>query len=325
MPQRVRQNGVLGAAFLGDVKACVCDIASRHSIPLYHLFSTYCSSEKLAVAQLKIVTYSEDAIDRLHSLLDEAMVLGVPAESALKPQHPFKVLRFNAKYKAGIAGRDAHQFDLVICSILSEAYAGMVCSAGIDESVTTAAEKKELHKISSLLKMADEECAKLAKTLRLGNKHSDVSGAESGIHTLSYSLLEQYVNGSAVVREIDRQIAAHAGARISAQMDIDGDIERLAFVNINTVAKLNEALLENSREIVAFAEKWIGKDNGGVFDAGIALFYLEYLLVAKKDDNAFCNEYVLRFISDNDFSARYIIPTYKSIHGAEEQGSPAFS
>ncbi len=31
---------------------------------------------------------------------------------------------------------------------------------------------------------------------------------------------------------------------------------------------------ENKDEIVAFAEKWIGKDNGGTFDSGISLFYV---------------------------------------------------
>jgi hypothetical protein len=73
---------------------------------------------------------------------------------------------------------------------------------------------------------------------------------------------------------------------------------------------------------VAFAEKWIGKDNGGSFDSGISLFYLEYLLVGKKNDPAFAVEYVVKFISDNDYSARYIIPTYNSIHNTE---APNFS
>jgi hypothetical protein len=32
-------------------------------------------------------------------------------------------------------------------------------------------------------------------------------------------------------------------------------------------------------------------------------------------------EYVLKFISDNDFSARYILPTYQAILGGENPTS----
>ena len=46
---------------------------------------------------------------------------------------------------------------------------------------------------------------------------------------------------------------------------------------------------------------------------GISLFYLEYLLVAKKNDPGYAVEYVLKFISDNEYSARYIVPTYNAI------------
>ena len=87
------------------------------------------------------------------------------------------------------------------------------------------------------------------------------------------------------------------------------------------IAQLHERLTDNKNDIVAFAEKWIGKDNGGSFDSGISLFYLEYLLVGKKNDPAFAVEYVLKFISDNDYSARYIIPTYNSIRHSDAPAS----
>ena len=134
--------------------------------------------------------------------------------------------------------------------------------------------------------------------------------------------LKEYVMKSKLLKEVDKQIAERAGAKINGDIDIEGDVERLRFLKVYTLKQLHDRLKDNNEDIVAFAEKWIGKDNGGSFDSGISLFYLEYLLVGKKNDPAFAVEYVVKFISDNDYSARYIIPTYNSIRSTE---APNFS
>lgn len=133
--------------------------------------------------------------------------------------------------------------------------------------------------------------------------------------------LKEYVLNSKLLREIDSQISARAGAKLNDEIDIEGDVERLRFLKVFSLKQLHEKLADNKNDIIAFAEKWIGKDNGGSFDMGISLFYLEYLLVGKKNDPGFAVEYVLKFISDNDYSARYIIPTYNSIRQADSNMS----
>jgi hypothetical protein len=125
--------------------------------------------------------------------------------------------------------------------------------------------------------------------------------------------LKQYIATSKVIKEIDSEIARRAGATLNSDVDIEGDVERLKYLKVYSLKQLHERVVDNKNDIIAFAEKWIGKDNGGSFDSGICLFYLEYLLVGKKNDPAFAVEYVLKFISDNDYSARFIIPTYNSI------------
>jgi hypothetical protein len=136
---------------------------------------------------------------------------------------------------------------------------------------------------------------------------------------ISYAALREFVRNSRLLKEVDTQIAAHAGAKLNDDIDIEGDVERLQFLQVFTLKDLHECIQENKGDMVGFAEKWIGKDNGGTFDSGIGLFYLEYVLVARKSDPAFAVEYVLKFISDNDYSARYIIPTYNSIKVSEKQ------
>jgi len=140
------------------------------------------------------------------------------------------------------------------------------------------------------------------------------------------AMLREFVMSSKVVKEVDKMIAERAGAKINDEVDIEGDVERLRFLKVFTLKQLLEKITDNKDDIVAFAEKWIGKDNGGSFDSGICLFYLEYLLVGKRNDPAFSVEYVLKFISDNDYSARYIIPTYNAVrHAAGEPASSNFA
>ena len=129
--------------------------------------------------------------------------------------------------------------------------------------------------------------------------------------------LKEYVMTSNLLKEVDSEIARLAGATLNAEVDIEGDVERLRFLKVYSLKQLHERIMDNKTDIVLFAEKWIGKDNGGSFDSGICLFYLEYLLVGKKNDPAFAVEYVLKFISDNDYSARFIIPTYNAISKSE--------
>ncbi len=125
--------------------------------------------------------------------------------------------------------------------------------------------------------------------------------------------LKDYVIKSKLVKEVDAEVARRSGATLNSDVDVEGDVERLKYLKVFSIKQLHERIQDNKNDIVAFAEKWIGSDNGGSFDSGICLFYLEYLLVGKKNDPAFAVEYVLKFISDNDYSARFIIPTYNSI------------
>lgn len=142
---------------------------------------------------------------------------------------------------------------------------------------------------------------------------------------MNEATLKEFVRTSALIKDTDLQIAERAGAKINEEVDIEGDVDRLRFLKVFTLKQLQDKLSDNKDEVIAFAEKWIGKDNGGSFDSGICLFYLEYLLVGKKNDPAFAVEYVLKFISDNDYSARYIIPTYNSVRQANGEVTSNFA
>ncbi len=133
---------------------------------------------------------------------------------------------------------------------------------------------------------------------------------------MTEATLKEYVRNSLLLKEIDQQIADATGAKINANIDIEGDIERMRFLKVFTLKQLHDRLLDNKKDIVAFAEKWIGQSKNKTFDTGISLFYLEYMLVGKKNDPVFAREYLLKFISDDDYNAQFIISTYNCIFEA---------
>ena len=140
--------------------------------------------------------------------------------------------------------------------------------------------------------------------------------------SINYDTLMEYVTKSDILKEIDVRIAANTGSELKDNIYIEGDVERLKFLKIDTIEKLNICLIENKYQTILFAEKWIGKDRNEVYDRGIGLFYLEYLLVGIINDPAVSVEYVNKFIATicpaNKYVDRHIIPTYNSIKESEE-------
>ncbi len=86
---------------------------------------------------------------------------------------------------------------------------------------------------------------------------------------MTEATLKEFVKNSKLVKEVDSLVADRAGAKINEEIDIEGDVDRLRFLKVFTLKQLHEKIADNREDIVSFAEKWIGKDNGGSFDSGI--------------------------------------------------------
>ncbi|NDC42050.1 MAG: hypothetical protein EBZ77_10955, partial [Chitinophagia bacterium] len=85
---------------------------------------------------------------------------------------------------------------------------------------------------------------------------------------LSDATLREYVVTSTLVKQVDAEIARRAGAVLNSEVDVEGDVERLKYLKVFTIKQLHERIEDNMEDVVAFAEKWIGTDNGGSFDSG---------------------------------------------------------
>ena len=333
MPHLKDQTMQSEKEIVAQIENLVRDLMVTNDMPCYQVETTGQSSATPGV--IRIVACFEDAVEKICKLLltEFDLTIDEPARHSGFDIFTLRKVCYTAKLKDKYDARpelgthNGFQFRIEVCSILQEALATIENALGNRPGALTEDSVKVLYRINTLMEMADQELVKLKNTLkntshiRLNNTaDTDPLTIADDNTPMTETTLRQYVASSQLLRETDFEIAHRVNAKINPHVDIEGDLERLRFLKVLTIKQLNETLLENKNEIIAFAEKWIGKDNGGSFDSGIALFYLEYMLVGKKNDPAFSVEYVVKFISDNDYSARYIIPTYNA--AVKQQTAP---
>ena len=355
MPHRIHQSIESDSSFIEKIEDVVRNIITHNDIPFYRIESgtnnkAYTGGSEVQLPVVRITAYFEKTLDKICGLLHAEfdMDIAPPGENgksgsellAYKKTSYTASLKANRRELAEYKKTGSKKFEIQVCSMLQDALTGMENALGYSASNFPAEAKKDLYRIGTLLEMADQEFLKLSNKLNKAETNTGQEFTSASLKTdsmeqqnstadpkpenipMTEGSLKEYVITSALIKEVDLQIAERANAKINPEIDIDGDLDRLRFLKVHTLKQLNDKIFENKNDIIAFAEKWIGKDNGGSFDSGISLFYLEYLLVGQRNDPAFSVEYVVKFISDNEYSARYIIPTYNAVTNRE---TPDFS
>lgn len=324
MSQKELLSGVVTDAQLASVEALMRCVLTSSNIAVCKIETgvrpmASHSAEVAEMPYVRIIACFEDNVEEISNALYQEFELQVTSEISVVPDpadfFSAKGISYYAKPRHGSADLgEVRVIKVELSYMLREVLTVFENELGYQRPDFPEDAKRDLCKISALLEMAGQEMMKLSRKMQQIPEKSVTSLVyETDLRTLTEATLLEYVQNSPVIREIDATIATRTNATLSAHADIDGDIDRLHFLKITTIAQLHEKLVNYKKEVVAFAVRWIGNDNGGTFDPGISLFYLEYFLVGQANDQQMATDYVLRFVSDSDYSARYIIPTYKSV------------
>jgi hypothetical protein len=284
------------------IEEFVRDVIIQQSISFYSVLqapSSFPVNGAECLLVINIITYSEDTIDKISDLLQNHFNLQVH-ESGDGLNSSFKSFSFRKTcYLAtlkqtsnNVAYTEARAvpFLVKISSIFHRALVAMECALGKRGDNLSPAIQKGFYNIGSLLERAEQQFQDLYSRLNEGNESFEFmrqiqpNDALASNKLITPETLKNFVSTSTLLKDADKQIADRTNAKMSAKIDIDGDVQRLNFLQITSLPQLEEALQQHKNDIIAFAEKWIGKDNNGSFDCGISLFYLEYLLVGKKND-----------------------------------------
>jgi hypothetical protein len=161
--------------------------------------------------------------------------------------------------------------------------------------------RRQFARLAGLLELGDSEFIKIREELESYEKSISyqINEAPQSV-SLDKVTLVDFLKTEQLVLELDSTIAKELGRKLIAnEYDINGDIEKLQFFNIHTVAELKDALTKFKGHIEKLAHKW-GKqrdESDGIesLKNGISIFYLCHVLAGATQDLAKASQYYLLF------------------------------
>jgi putative GTP pyrophosphokinase len=179
--------------------------------------------------------------------------------------------------------------------------------------------KRNFYRVAALLETADAEFVNIKEKLKVYEKSvSEAIKTTPEEVELNSASLESFITTDGRVAELDKKIAANNNYKI-----VDGSsdhlalLEKLYFLDIKTIKDLADGLAKNFEDILAFAKEWLIDGKGEAMNKGISVFYLCYVLVAKKNDPKLADQYFFNLVMKNfkkeqiSSSGQSILETFK--------------
>lgn len=276
---------------------------------------------------IRIIAYFDDEVDRIASIIKSEFVLDI--QNTID-KRKLEMDRFGYKslhYVVSLSDQRKQlteykrfkdiKVEIQIRSILQHAWAEIEHDIGYKgEQIVPESIKRGFFRVAALLETADIEFVNIKNSLskyeetvteiiKLNPEEVEINGAS----------LISYISNTKLVNQLDKKIA-----NIWSQSLIDVDLESIStvvnmlrYLTVKTIKELDNYLIENKNYIVPFMNEWAGKDiMTRPTKAGISIFYLCYILIAKKDDIKLSEAY-LEFFFSNTRRAQDIIDIYKKV------------
>ncbi|MGD0280661.1 MAG: hypothetical protein ABSC11_15345, partial [Smithella sp.] len=176
--------------------------------------------------------------------------------------------------------------------------------------------RRSFSRLAGMLELADIEFIRIRNDLRRYEEEvkSNIE-KDSSLVTIDKLSLTSFIDTSKLIQKLDLEIAATCQGIIKKRfVDRDLMVEQLTYFNIETISNLEKFLCQNKDKILKFATKWLSNDKGYVFDSGLSIYYLNYILIAETRDHDKILKYFERFKFVNPLTlTEEIINTYNSL------------
>lgn len=278
---------------------------------------------------VRIITYLADDIDAISGLIEKQFDVdqsnSVDKRALLDPDRfGYVSLHYVVRLKPSRTGlpeyqRFAHlKFEIQIRSILQHAWAEIEHDLGYKTKQAVPAEiRRRFSRLAGLLEVADTEFDRVRDDLEQyrGGVSQKIRQDPASV-TIDKDSLFAYIMRNKRVHRLDKRIAAVAQARIVYGKAVIGqDVDEVYFAGLRTIADIDRSLDQFGETATRFASLWI-KERYDELHAGICLFYLCYVLVARRG-KARIEDYVKRFnIGDPDeltTLSENVLSTYNSV------------
>ncbi|HEY0762703.1 MAG TPA: hypothetical protein VGD61_10070 [Pyrinomonadaceae bacterium] len=209
-------------------------------------------------------------------------------------------------------------------SILQHAWAEIEHDLGYKSAASVPNEiRRRFSRLAGLLELADQEFAAIRDEL---SEYEDTVDekirSEPHAVDINKASIQSYIARSEIVKRLDRFIAnCNQGSVNQKYRDErpETGIERLAVCGIHSIAALDNALLNNEKLIMAFAEHWLARTKTQMsFAPGVSILYLMFLLVSSTQDTKKINDFlqVAPFKGRSDELVNRLLQTYRAMQTA---------
>ena len=295
------------------------------------------------LAGVRIITYFADDVDRVAVAVAEEF--NIDSENSVDKRDILAPDRFGYLSLHYIVSLRSSRADLTeyspykhlraeiqIRSILQHAWAeiehdlGYKAAAAVPRPV-----RRQFSRVASLLEIADGEFVHIRDVLAAHERTVDqaIEAAPQDVEINKVSLTA-FITRGGLVSEIDDAVAGVAGGLVEdlSATALERYVMGLKFLNVRSIAELQNALGERKESIIALACEWLKPRSGNV-ECGVSILYLQYVLLAERGDaERACEFFKVIAIGASDRQnaalANTLFDRWAKIAGSAPAGTPHF-
>lgn len=306
------KNKQINLAFTKKLESFISEILSFNNIHIHTLTSRVKERNSLTnkiikkenyitvnqitdVCGIRITTYYEDDIPKISDLIKKNFKIdhdnSVNKKETLNPstfgylsQH--YVISFNNDRDKLIEYRRFKDLkaEIQIRSILQHAWAEIEHDLGYKSKIPDPI-RRRFSMLAGLLELADREFIHIKEDLKQYEydlpKQMKDNPESVKIDKLS---LKQFIMNNIIVKQIEEDFSKTTNIKIYDSNNIDMLVNRLDDINIYTISDLEEQLINNKKLIAELLVKILMETDTKDIAAGISIYYLFLVLIAKDKD-----------------------------------------
>lgn len=222
------------------------------------------------IAGLRIVTYYEDKVDAIKSILErEFQIDWENSQDKRVPENPesftYSALHLVVSLKPETLGARAHKkytglrAEIQITTSLRHAWAEIEHKWYDLWDAFPIKAKRRFARLSALIEMADQEFVSLRKEFEAGNESTGLLVAGDEDTPIDAQSLRAFIEREPLVLEIDRAIAERVGTEFRDEIPLNhafltgGTRENSSISSIGTIGNLRDTLFINREKLMELA------------------------------------------------------------------------
>ncbi len=300
---------------------------------IYRKNEKYSSIQEVTdLVGIRVITYLEDEVDKIADIIKQEFEIdqknSIDKRKLDSDRFGYKSLHYvislseERKRLTEYKRFQDIKFEIQIRSILQHAWAEIEHDIGYkSENAIPDIFKRNFYRVAALLETADIEFVNIKDGLSNYEQHiADKIKKQPETVEINAASLKSFILTNSNIKYTDKKISENTGCKLIPEKEFfvpESYVDKLNFLGINNISELNKVFVEEREKIIEFATKWVGTDGSGRFAKGVSLFYLCYLLVGKRGDLQFANEYYSKMISREDKidpNGAEIIKVFKSLN-----------